>query len=202
MNTLPISQQNHTIFTEAPLSFLVESHPLGNVPAGLYLFPKGCEMSKRIPLTRGKFAIVDDADHEWLSQYQWCALRNKHHWYAITSQPGNNKKKIYMHRLILNAPKGLLVDHKNRDGLDNRRANIRLCTNSENMQNQGPRQRPNKTYKGISPKGNRWAATISLDGNRTYLGSFPTEADAARAYDRAASNAFGDFARLNFDDND
>jgi hypothetical protein len=100
----------------------------------------------------------------------------------------------------MNAPKGLLVDHENGDKLDNRRANLRFATNSENQCNRRKTEKTSSQYKGVClcPEKTHWYANIKHKGNKIWLGSFKNEIDAAKAYDRAAIKYFGKFARLNF----
>ncbi len=106
---------------------------------------------------------------------------------------------IYMHRLITNAPYGLLVDHINGDCLDNRKANLRLATNAQNNYNKRPLNSFSK-YKGVFfiRKEKRWTATIGLNHKKIYLGNFKDEIKAAKAYDTAAKKYYGQFAYLNF----
>lgn len=153
-------------------------------------------MAREIALTKGRVAIVDDEDFDALSAYRWSAAtaksKNSKHTYA--SRRGA-KSPIYMHREILGAPKGLRVDHINGDGLDNRRCNLRLCTNSQNLANQMAVRNPTG-FKGVTPA---WAGRWRAQGhNRKALGTFDTVEEAARAYDDYARSAFGAFARLNF----
>jgi hypothetical protein len=104
-----------------------------------------------------------------------------------------------MHRLIVRAPPGMTVDHKNRDPLDNRRANLRLCDGTQNNANGAPGRGVSK-YRGISRRpchARPWRAEIQVRGKRYYLGSFATEVEAAAAYDVAAVMFFGPFAHLN-----
>jgi hypothetical protein len=154
---------------------------------------------KKIPLTRGKFALVDDADYEWLMQWKWCAVaanRDKTDWYAATGCP-----QIFMHRLILNAPANMKVDHHYGNGLNNQRYNLRLCNNVQNQGNRKPQKsRRSSIYKGIhwNKQSQKWVAQIVKLGHTTYLGSYSKEKDAAKAYDKAARLYFGEFARTNF----
>jgi len=151
-----------------------------------------------IPLTRGKFAIVDKADCEWLSQYRWCTLGGGEHPYACRRENG---KTIYMHREIMQAPPDLCVDHIHGVTLDNRRAQLRLCTPSENMRN-----RRGNSGRDL-PKGVTWEshcgkykASIGCDGVPKHIGYYDDPIEAAKAYDRKALELFGEFARLNFPD--
>jgi hypothetical protein len=105
---------------------------------------------------------------------------------------------VYMHRSVLRAPKGKLVDHRDMDGLNNLRSNLRIATQSENQRNR--RSSPHTSrYKGVSIyRGNRWRAKIVLNGHQTHVGHFVDEVEAARAYDKKARELFGEFARTNF----
>ncbi len=106
-----------------------------------------------------------------------------------------------MHRLIMNAPKGMLVDHINRNGLDNRKANLRIVTHTQNMWNNGQRvERYSSKYRGVSwhKRQRRWMAVISVNGRARTLGYYRDEKEAARAFDRAAKELRGEFAVLNF----
>jgi len=159
------------------------------------------EGAKLIPLSQDKFAIVDAEDYEWLSNYKWCASRKKRVFYARRNER-RTRRQIIMHRFILNAPKGLFVDHINHNGLDNRRSNLRLCTRTENNRNRRPNVQPNQSskYKGVSfdKKRNLFRAFIYRNKKQYYLGSFKNETDAAKAYDKKAKELFGEFAYLNF----
>jgi hypothetical protein len=147
-------------------------------------------MVMRIELTQGKEALVDDEDYERLAGRKWWAMHTHGHWYASSNYGrGPSGGNRMMHRVILDAPKELFVDHINGDGLDNRRCNLRLATRSENQRNR--RMTKGKRFKGIRRNGERWVSHITL-------GTFDTEEAAARAYDQAAKLLFGDFARLNF----
>lgn len=152
---------------------------------------------RRITLTQGKFALVDNSDYDWINQYKWCAVNEHGYWYALGWVNG---KSIFMHRLIINTPEGQMTDHKSGDGLDNRRTNLRVCTVSQNGYNQGIQQRPKSSaYKGVywySPR-NCWRAIIKVNSKRYYLGNFKTELEAVGAYDLAAFKYHGQFANLN-----
>jgi hypothetical protein len=152
------------------------------------------EETRLIPLKYGLHVIVDAADYEWLSRYKWflCGAG-----YAARHAPG---KTIFMHREIMQAPPGMVVDHINGNRMDNRRSNLRICTRPENLRNAAKRSGCLSLYKGVSfdCKMNQWFATIWFEGRSIALGHYHDEVDAARAYDRAAVELFGEFAWLNF----
>lgn len=157
--------------------------------------------SKAIPLTQGKYAIVDSDDYDFLMQWKWYYNSG----YAIRTQyfglinGKENRKAILMHRLILNTPDGFETDHINGDQLDNRRCNLRICTHALNMWNQKPREGCASKYKGVSwHKANKnWRAYIQANGKFKSLGSFENAVDAALSYNEAAILYYGEFARLN-----
>lgn len=161
---------------------------------------EGFAMSKRIPLTQGKVAIVDNADFERLSQWKWHAREAPRTWYAVRSPWKQGKgTTIYMHRVIMNALPGQTTDHRNLDGLDNRHINLRLCTNSQNVANSRKRANCTSQFKGVSwhKATRKWRAQIKVNGRKKHLGGFADEHEAARVYNVAARKYFGEFARLN-----
>jgi len=161
----------------------------------------------RIPLTRGKhadqglFAVVDDEDAH-LAEHEWYAVARPSKatgeilgWYALKS----SHQVISMHRMLLNAPANAVVDHVDGDGLNNRRSNLRIATYAQNSANTN-RPKPRSGYWGVVQRHNRFRAIINdpaRHGN-IYLGMFATAEEAALAYDKAALERWGDFARLNF----
>lgn len=169
---------------------------------GFELVEVGGQTYAKIPLTRGYAAIVDKSDAEWLSQWNWyyCdgyARRSEH---KQTSE-GERVFPVLMHRALLDVPDGFDVDHANRDGLDNRRSNIRVASRAENQANAGKSVGVfTSNYKGVHwhARRRRWAATIGVDGTRLHLGYFDSEVEAALSYDEAAVEHHGEFARLNF----
>lgn len=155
---------------------------------------------REIPLTKGKVALVDDSDFLKISEHKWQAMQKRDIWYAFRShQRGGMRVTILMHRVILDGV--LRVDHRNGDGLDNQRSNLRSATRSQNQANSKKSTRNTTSrFKGVfKPTGYPiWRAKIKLRGKVRYLGSFREEIDAATAYDRAARQMFGEFARTNF----
>ena len=150
---------------------------------------------KEIVLTKGYKTIVDDSDYAWLSKVKWHAAERKGLVYALRQHGG---KWVRLHNAIMNPPPGLQVDHLNRNPLDNRRSNLRLCTISENMQNQ--RISPHSSrFKGVSYRKDRacWRAQIRINGKVTHLGNFETEGEAAEAYNEAAKAHYGPLSYLN-----
>lgn len=156
--------------------------------------------AKRIPLTKGLFALVDAEDFDYLNQWKWhtsyygYANRRKH----IKSTRKNQKfEMIKMHRLITGAKPGQYVDHINGDKLDNRKCNLRICTNAQNSANQQIRASNTSGYKGVIRAGKKWAAQIKINYQQHYLGSYPTKEEAARVYNEKAKEAWGEYAKLN-----
>lgn len=165
--------------------------------------PKWGNMFMQIPLSNGMFALIDDEDHPLISKYKWHAVKGWNTHYARSWAPGNIKgkgHKIYMHRLILGITAGEYVDHKNGNGLDNRRSiNLRKCTTRENSRNSAPRKNAKSQIKGVSwcKQTGKWAASIRVNGKPKWLGRFNCEKQAGNAYDIAALKYFGKFARTN-----
>ena len=161
-------------------------------------------MSKTIPLTKGYEAIVDDADYEWLSRFSWCMHKNSKHSYAIRAgiQTKAGRRHIFMHREIVNCPRGLIVDHINHNSLDNRKANLRICNKASNEANKKKRTSlTSSKYKGVKWRKKQccWLSVIQHHYETYSLGQYDDEIDAARSYDIAALEYFGEFACLNFE---
>jgi len=153
----------------------------------------------KIPLTRGLFAVVDEADGPALLQHKWSADNIGHTTYAVRC---SNRKKIYMHRQVAGFPIDKEVDHWNRDGLRNTRRNLRISTIAQNRRNGGkklPFGRATSRYKGVSWDASRqlWKAQIKKDYKGICIGRFQTEEEAAIAYNRKAKELFGEFAMEN-----
>lgn len=156
-----------------------------------------------IMLTRGKLAVVDNADVMYLQQWKWHAIRGRVTDYAVRKE--RDGSTIYMHRQLAAAAGGQQVDHIDHDGLNNQRANLRVCSHTENRWNHhGPNRKVGRSskFQGVSwnSKHGRWYAFIKEGGRAKYLGHFGSELEAARAYDRAAKASRGEFASLNFEE--
>lgn len=154
-------------------------------------------MSKGILIKKGVVAIVDDCDHALVAERKWCLVKSKKILYAYTNVGG---RKVGMHSLIMRAPVGQLVDHRDRNGLNNQRSNLRFCTQVQNQLNRGVRSDNKTGFKGVAYResSDTYNAQIRLSGARWWLGAFQTAELAARAYDEAARKIHGDFAYLNF----
>ena len=156
---------------------------------------------KKIPLTQNKFAIVDDEDYEFLSQWKWY-YKNGYAIRAINCGKINNKikiKTIMMHRVILKTSKEKHTDHINWDGLDNRKCNLRECTHSENHMNIRKKEGCTSKYIGVywHKLGKKWISFIRVKGKKKYLGLFKLEKQAAEAYNIAALKYGTGFHTLN-----
>jgi len=157
---------------------------------------------KQIPLTQGKVAMIDDCDFDLVSKHKWNTRKCRHTFYALCASSrklnGGKQKTIYMHRLILDAKLGQCVDHKDRNGLNNCRDNIRICSNAQNIMNS--RARHSKSgFRGVYWLENkkRFKAYICLNGKIKNIGHFHNKIDAAKAYNKCALKFHGEFASLN-----
>jgi AP2-like factor (euAP2 lineage) len=153
---------------------------------------------KKIKVRNDIVAKIDDEDYEFLSSFNWVfsigyAKRN------IRKSENMKKTMDYMHRMIMNAKDGEMVDHINGDTLDNRRKNLRIVTPLQNQMNKKPSRFSSSRYKGVCWKKlyQKWESNIRINGRSIFLGRYDCEEDAAKAYNDAASNSFGEFARLN-----
>ena len=148
---------------------------------------------KEIPLTKGKVAIIDDEDFEWLNQWNWYYGCDG---YAFRTDCKNGRKSILMHRLILDTPRGMETDHINQNKLDNCRKNLRSATTSQNQANRPAPRNNTSGMKGVQwdKRANKWLAVIQFHGKLIYAGYFENINDAARAYSDKANELFGEFA--------
>ena len=157
-----------------------------------------------IELTRGYKAIIDDASYDIVKDHKWY-IYIKHHKngtilnnYAMTV---NSKRgTIFMHRLITSVTKGFEVDHIDGNGLNNSCSNLRICNRSQNAMNNRKQLNTTSIFKGVywDKRYNKWIASIGINRKIKHLGTFAIEEDAAKAYDKAALELFGEFARPNF----
>jgi len=149
---------------------------------------------RMIPLGDGFYAYVDAADYEWLSRWKWHVCNEG---YAARTE---NSKRIFMHRLIMQPPDGMFVDHMDANKGNNCRSNLRICTPQENQRNMRKQHGACSQYKGVyyDKRRGKWCAECQFADAKQFLGYFDLEVDAARAYDRAAVLYYGEFARLNF----
>ena len=142
-------------------------------------------------------ALVDDDDFESINQYKWSVIKAPNTFYAMRGTMVNGKRITqYMHDLILD---GKGIDHIDRNGLNNKRSNLRLCTISENGMNRRKQDNASSIYKGVSfhKRDKRWMAHIKINGKKIHLGNFDTEVEAAKAYNDKAISLFCEFANLN-----
>lgn len=155
---------------------------------------------REIPLTQGQVALVDDEDFERLNTYKWHAHKMGNTYYAARTGPRPDRHFIYMHHQIIGRPgTGCEIDHQDGNGINNQRYNLRLVTHEQNTMNRRSTKGVSR-FKGVSwhKDRNKWLSQIQTSRKRKYLGYFNSEEDAARAYDAAALEYFGEFAALNF----
>lgn len=184
------------IGADAPLAQWRErriSNPdvVGSSPTG------GSTLAVTLRLSSGKVALIDLEDLERVSAFKWSACWIASGWYAKSWAGG---KQIYLHRFIVGARRGQIVDHISGDSLDCRKANMRIVGTRENSLNRRANRGNGTGFKGVMKRGAGFQARIGLDGNRRVIGSFRTAEEAARAYDAAARELHGEYARCNFPD--
>ncbi len=159
---------------------------------------------RRVPLSRGQFARVDQRDYYVLSKFKWSILDQGEKFYAIHNVWDDYAQKyrgVLMHSFLMNPPDHLVVDHENGDGLDNRRANLRVVSQMQNVWNRKKYAKSSSSkFTGVSwdKKCKKWRVRIHHKNKQIEIGLFTDEIEAAKAYDRAAIKYRGQFARLNF----
>ena len=159
--------------------------------------------------------LFDEEDRELVESHKWRVYLDHNTYYATTHiphpdggwskpRPGGYKRRRRttrpLHRLLMDPPKGMVIDHINHNGLDNRRENLRICTRAENSRNRGKQKNNTSGYKGVCwyKRDKKWRAQIKKDSKKIHIGYFDIIEDAARAYDAKAKELFGEFAHLNF----
>lgn len=150
---------------------------------------------KSIPLTQGQVAWVSDRDYARVRVYKWQAHKDPRNWYAVRSSGRPKRTRIMLHRFILDAPTGIEVDHRDGNGLNCQRRNLRLATHLQNTSNRKLHSNNTSGYKGVSRKGDKWVAQICVNRKVMYLGSFSTPELASKKYNREAKRRFGSFYR-------
>jgi len=179
---------------------LIGGQPVGVKPAGTRMSAE--QWLVETNLTAARFAIVDPEDYEKICRDDWLLKENKNTCYAWRMLFKDGKFKIiYMHREIMQAPKGSIVDHQNREGLDNRKINLHFVNRRQNALNYTKRGRPcGSKYRGVcrDEERGKWRAYIHTELKPKHLGYFDSEEEAAKAYDEAAKKYYGEDAVLNF----
>ncbi len=165
---------------------------------------------KKIKLTQGKIALIDDEDYELFSQDKWCVSKSENVYYAVrVITIEGQQKTILIHREIAarilrrSLRKNEEIHHINGDGLDNRRCNLKVVSRSQHMMSSKKRNgQYTSKYKGVSwcKRDKKWITQIRLNGKLMHIGYFKNELDAAKAYDKTAKELFGEFVKLNFEE--
>jgi hypothetical protein len=173
-------------------------------PILLYRWWKhGC-IYRRLYLGEDKWTLLDVKDYYRLRIFKWVVYGNGTNLYAIRLQftAPNKTSTVYMHREIMNPPAPLVVDHRNCDGLDNRRSNLRFATHAQNTRNRRKKKNGSSQFLGVyfNKEKSAWDSQLKHNEKRIWVGRFKTEIEAAKAYDEAARKYHGEFARLNFPD--
>lgn len=155
---------------------------------------------KTIPLTQGKVALIDEADFEAVNRFKWCAAKDRQGFYAVRTvrKPDGSRTTQRLHQFLM--PGSSRIDHRDGDGLNNQRHNLRPATRQQNAQSFRHKQlNATSKFRGVSwyPRYSKWQAQIQVSGKSIPLGYFVFELDAAKTYNEAALKWFGEFAHLN-----
>ena len=152
---------------------------------------------KTIQLTNGGEAFVDDEDYSLLSRHKWRKMKNNNVWYVVA--PFTSNSKITMHKIVMGSKAGYIVDHIDRNGLNNQKSNLRFSTASHNAMNSRKHPNCSSKFKGVywCPSHGTWMSYIVANKKKHYVGSFKSELEAARAWNNAAKKFHGQFAYLN-----
>lgn len=156
-------------------------------------------MVKKIPLTQGQVALVDDEDFDFLNQWKWQAFFDKklNGFYAVRGAKREDigfkfRRRIFMHRIIAKTPNGKMTDHINHNSLDNRKNNLRIVTNRQNQQNR--RGKYSSRYPGVcwNKRDKKWRARLKINGKYKFLGNFNSEDEAFEMYKNAVHDLTGE----------
>ena len=153
---------------------------------------------KEIELPSGYILLIDDEDYHWIEEYSYIANKHGYTFYAVRRFTYDNgyTRINYLHRDILKLPRYYpLVDHKDSNGLNNQKLNLRTVSYSQNLMKSKPYGE--SQYRGVHWDYNKWMVSITKDGIRKQVGRFNTQEEAALAYNQAATELFGEYARLN-----
>ena len=153
---------------------------------------------KEIKLTRGQVTLVDDEDFEYLNQFNFHAKPGQNTYYAICKIKANGKYlNKRLHRLIMNPPDNMEVDHIDRDGLNNQKSNLRICTHQQNQMNCLKQKNTTSKYKGVHFNGKNYHSYIKINQKRIHIGYYDREIDAAKAYDKKAKELYKEYSNIN-----
>lgn len=175
--------------------------PWGSPPLPTPQFPEGLGGAmKLIPLSQGKFAKVDDEDFDRVRISKWFAIKDGKKFYVARKDTGT-RKLIRLHNFIMNHDpsfnRKMVIDHIDRDGLNNVKSNLRFCNLSENARNRGKQKHNTSGFKGVRKHNNKWLVQIGVDNKKFHVGLFFTKEEAAYAYNKAAKKYHGIFANIN-----
>ena len=185
LNLFPV--QNPTTQSDNASRLCLNSRPL----SGGILYSENT--MKEIPLTKGQVTLVDDDMFEYLDQWKW---RYSASGYVSRSEWENGStKNVLLHRVVCNTPEGMETDHINCNKLDNRKSNLRTCTRAQNAQNRPAPKNNASGFKGVSwfKRDKKWIAYIQCNGKKKNLGRYSSPEEAAKIYEKAARELFGEF---------